>query len=41
MLSSGMSGFGLSVTSLRQTIMSLLEQQRKLIGTGSECVGRE
>jgi hypothetical protein len=31
----------LSVTSLRRTIMSLLELQRTLIGTGTECIGRE
>ena len=31
----------LSVTSLRRTIMSLLESQRTLIGTGTECIGRE
>ena len=31
----------LIVTSLRRTIMSLLVQQRTLIGTGTECIGRE
>jgi hypothetical protein len=31
----------LSVTSLRRTIMSLLEEQRTLIGTGAKCIGRE
>jgi len=31
----------LSVTSLRQTIMSLLVQQWTLIGTGTECIGSE
>jgi hypothetical protein len=31
----------LSLTSLRRTIMSLLEEQRTLIGTGAECIGRE
>jgi hypothetical protein len=31
----------LNVTSLRRTIMSLLEQQWTLIGTGTEWIGRE
>jgi hypothetical protein len=31
----------LSVTSLRRTIMSLLVQQRTLIGMGTERIGRE
>ena len=31
----------LGVSSLRRTIMSLLEEQRTLIGTGTECIGRE
>ena len=31
----------LGVSSLRRTIMSLLEEQRTLIGSGIECIGRE
>jgi hypothetical protein len=31
----------LSATALRRTIMSLLVQQRTLIGTGIERIGRE
>ncbi len=35
------SKLALTVTALRRTIISLLVQQRTLIGTGTECIGRE